>query len=407
MPWTDFGPAELDAIVGRLRPEAQDGRVLFELLARACRRKGVRVHHAAVCQSFARALLACGPVVLHSWEDVEVFREAMRGKLNASDEKLAVRGLHMVADELVHEGQLHRRIGHRARGRCSSCHRMKRIENVRRMLCAKCVGARSAQDRFDRLCGRFSDLEGPAAEVFHALVDSERARPPGPSAFGRVWALGSFLAEHPDVPALRSWPDVLALRATVQADRMRGRRHQALWALHKVRGVLIERGVLEPRPSQRSGPLPDQLQAVWKRFPVEDPIRRDLLRCLIDYFQESRVTLAAVQTAQAFAYHLSRHEIGPVRSWEDIDEFARSAPSDGARWQRRIRTAIQRLGDALEAKGRVAPRPARDALPHILERLEPAPGAVHEINLRFLTSLHEHLRRPTTLQRYVRELNRF
>jgi len=407
VPWTDFSPAQLDALVGRLRPRAQQGRALFDLLARACRRKGVRVHHAAVCQSFARALVACGPKALHSWEDVEAFREAMRGRLNTSDEKLAVRALHMVADQLVHGGQLDRRIRHRSRGRCSSCHRMKRIENVRRMLCAQCVGAKSAQARFDRLCARFSDLEGPAAEIFHALVDSERARPLGPNAFGRVWALGSLLAEHPDVAALRSWPDVLALRATVQADRMRGRRHQAMWALHKVCGLLVERGVLEPRPSPRSGPLFDQLQAVWKRFHVEDPIRRDLLCSLVDYFQESRVTVTAVQTAQAFAYHLSRHEIGPVRSWEDIDELARSAPGAGARWHRRIRTAIWRLGDALEAKGRIAPRPARDALPRILERLDAAPREVHKINLRFLTSLYEHQRRPTTLRSYVRELNRF
>lgn len=406
MPWKKFGRAELEALVRRLRLEAQHGRALFDLLARACRRK-VRREHAAVCHSFVRALATCRPEALRSWEDVEAFREAMRGRLGASDEKLAVRGLRMVAGELVRGGQLPRRIRHRARGRCSSCGRTKRIENVRRMLCPDCVGAKTARARFDRCCARFSDVEGPAAEILRTLVEYERRAAPGPRAFSRVWALGSFLSEHPDVPALRTWPDVLALRAAIQSDPMRGRRHQALWALHKVVGVLVERGVLEPRPSQSMGPLPDRLEAIWKRFHVTDPIRRDRLRTLIDYFEETRVTVTAVQTAQAFAYYLGRHEAGPVRSWDDIDAHARSAPGPGARWHRRIQTALRRLGDALEAKGRIAPRPVYDALPRILEGLHDLPGEVHAINVRFVTSLHDHQRRPITLRHYVRELNRF
>jgi len=408
MPWTRFGDVQFDALVRRLDSGDRRRRELLALLVRACRRTGLRLQHAAVCHSFDRAVARCSIQMPRTWEDVEAAREALRGRLGSSDEKLAVRGLNLAADQLVHEGRLPRRLRHRARGPCSSCHRVKRIENVRRMLCPACVGARTARARFDRLCARFSrQLGGAAGVVFGTLVEFERRTPPSPRAFNRVWALGSFLLQQPGVRALRTWPDVLALRAAIQADPMRGRRHQALWALHRVRQALLERGALAPLPSQRSGPVDDRLEAVWARFHVADPIRRGLLRTLIDYFRETRITFAAVQVAQAFAYHLARHEVGPVRSWDDIDTITRAATGPGQRWRRRIHTALRRLGDALEHKGQIAPRPPRDALPRILGRLVDSPAEVREINARFLTSLHEHQRRPITLRRYVCELNRF
>lgn len=407
MPWKDFGSAQFEAAVRRLRPRGKRQRELFDLLADACRRRKLHASHAAICQSFSRAIGRCRLRIPRSWEDADALREGLRGLLGATDERLAVLGLHMVADQLVHEERLPQRLRHRERGRCSSCGRVKRIENIHRMLCPTCVGAGTAQARFDRLCASFADLKGPAAEIFGALIEFERRRPPDICAFLRVWGLGSFLAQQPDVPALRTWPDVHALRAAIKADPMPGRRHKAKWALRKACDVLVERGVLKRLPSQRDGPLPERFRGVWARFHVQDLVRRDLLRVLIEYFKETRLTVTAAQTAQAFAYYLARYEVGPVRSWDDIDALMQNAPGPGEPWHRRIQTALRRLGDALQRKGRIAPRTSSDALPVILRKLAVQSRDVHGINTRFLASLHEHLRRPVTLRTYVGRLNGF
>jgi site-specific recombinase XerD len=361
-----------------------------------------------IAASFARALAVCEAPELTSWDDIDAFRRQFKERVDRCDDKRATAGLRIAARQLVHERRIAGRIRHRERAVCASCGRTKRIENVRKMLCPDCVGAASARVRLEKASTRFTFEDGAKQEIFDALVAYERRQPTiVTSAMLRVWALGSVLTTLPSVPQLRSWKEVLALRRAVQNDTMRGRRHKALWALYKVCTILIERRILDPRIPTTVGPLPDQMRAIMTYFYVDDPVRRELLQKLISYFSKTRLTITAVQTAMAMAYYLARTPIGPIRSWADIDVLYDAAPQPPARWSRRIRTALRRLGDALESEGAIAPRPDTDVVQSAVARLEPPSGDVFDINARFIRSLHAHYRRPITLMLYGYMLNAF
>ena len=408
MPSTRPLPEQLESLISRCQVSGKIRGEILDLFVRGCRRRGLKSFQLTMYRALVRGLSLCRPRRLTSWDTVAVMKAEVPGLLAIrSDKKLFGRALTYAAEQLVFEGGLEPRLRHRQRAPCSRCGQTRRIENVKHRLCAACVGEATLQERFDRRCHRYSFADAGRSEIFEALVEYEQRQPASLAAFNRVWGLGGFLSEVGPVPALRTWGDVADLREAIKADRMRGRAHQAMWALYKVCEVLIERGTLDVRPPKTTGSLPDQIEAIATYFYVEDPYRQELLRLLIDYYHDTRVTITAVLVVQAFAYHLARSEVPTIESWDDIHTQIRQSPDPPERWHCRIKTAWRRLGDALERAGKIAPHPDRDAVQQAIIKLETTDKRLRDINVRFLTSLHEHGRRPITLQSYVANLNRF
>lgn len=402
-------PIRFEAIVEQTQFRSKNRRKLFSLFVRGCRQRGIDSTMIASVRVYCRGLNLCKPRKVKSWDDYELLKKEIRGKLHPkSNERRFIWALGISFRQLATEGEIEPRIRHREKGTCQSCGRYKVIENVRNMLCAQCRGKASIQMRFNKLCKRFTFSDEASMEIFDALLIYEKRCAADIYAWMRVWALGGFLSEKGiNIPKLRNWGDVLYLRNAIKGDTKPGRAQKALWALHKACNVLIEKEVLDVRPPKTLGSLQQQLEAISTYFYIEDTYRCNLLRILSDFFERTRVTITAVQTVQGFAYYLARNNVPIIKSWSDIDILMQEAPGPEEPWHSRIQTALRRLGDALEEKGEIQPRIPRDHISQMVGELKQFDRRIYDINIDFLTNIFYTGHRPLTLRKYIRDLNRF
>jgi integrase len=359
-------------------------------------------------RALVRNLRVNPPPRFGNWNDVRAYCRVMTAKLSKPTAGIARRGLYMAAEQLMREGEIDPRVRNRDKAVCRGCGKLRRIGNVERMLCECCVGEGTLQQRFDDLCKQYRFSDPGRNELIGALLDYERQSPASNHAMMRLWGFGTFLESHGPIPVVvQGWPDIVSLKNAIREDSMSGRSHQASWALYKVSEVLIERGVLYDRPAKTLGSSREQLLAVREYFDVDDPNRRDLLDTLIQYYLATRVTITAVQVVWAWAYHLRRQPLPTITSWVDFEKARATTPAPGQRWRRRILTAFCRLGDALVKEGRLPPRPDKKSASFIIERLCSPTPEICDINTRFIESLDEHGRRPSTLIGYVSCMNQF
>ncbi len=294
---------------------------------------------------------------------------------------------------------------HRDRSVCRRCKRTRRIENVRLVQCAECIGKRTLPVRYAKLRSRFTFTDDGRRAFFDAVDHVERSAGLTAASSGRTRAMGHLLNAALPIASAPTWLDVHELRAVL--DRLTpGTRHQASWALHRACDGLVATGVLESRSPKCAGSAAEQIEVVLEYFVTRDESKRRLLRRLADFYLRGRPTITAVQVVQAFAYYLSRSTV-PLDTSAGLAAAKQAVSQRGGRWTRRILTALVRVGEVLEADGDLPRREDPRSAEVIARRLITAgPERIVSINRRFLTDLERRGRRPNTLRSYALELAR-
>jgi hypothetical protein len=293
---------------------------------------------------------------------------------------------------------------YRRRGRCRGCKRVRQLENLGRSWCAECVGAATLPERYAKLRARFHFADKGRRAFFDALDRVERDAGLSAHSSTRTRAMGHLLNAASPISSRPTWLDVHELRGTL-STLTPGTRHQASWALHRARERLLADGVLRQQPSKYHGSAAEQIEATLECFQTRDSNKRMLLRRLAHFYLDARPTITSVQVVQAFAYHLIRTTT-PLTTWGALATAKHDVRARDGRWTRRILTALDRIGELLEAAGDLPRREDPDAVDIVVRRLTKVAGdRVLEINRRFVVDLERRGRRPPTLRLYVATLN--
>jgi hypothetical protein len=218
--------------------------------------------------------------------------------------------------------------------------------------------------------------------------------------------LAMAVVRMPDVSPLRTWKDMAALRAGVNATLTPAMANHGRRGVVKLSKVLLAQGVLPHRPMRSRGLLQDQLRASLAYFEDDCPVKQRLLTSLIDYYISSRVTITAVQVVCAFAYYLMRNPAPLTTSWRALLNEGRRVLDAGGCWASHIHTALLRIGDDLERRGKLPAREHCDDLAVMLRRL-PGDDDAAALGRRCIVDLQRHHRRPGTLRGLVATLSTF
>ena len=388
----------------RFRPRNQNAQTMFDAYVRASIHKGIcNIGPIDVARAFGKALERIRVPELHSWVDVRKLWAEVRNALPDRQGATAARGVFPAAEQLSLEGSLPPRVFRLGRGQCSLCGQERVIGRVSEMLCIACVQAPRLQDKYDRLCRRFSFSDEGRRDLFASLISHVNGR----SLRYRikiVRAMGKALEQFGPVTPITSWRELHELRRRIN-ELPKKWQECTFNALYNVEKILIEKGTLSPLYSK--GTVREQLFATMQYFDFEDPQRRELVQALADYFLATRVTSSSVLMVEKLGRHLQRYPAPELSNWADLDKAIRDIKQRRVLNARTVVNAFMRLGDAFLANGRFSKRPHKDELEVIQARLQDFGSELNAVHQNFIADCERIGRRPSTLREYVKVLNQF